>query len=451
MAQRIYTLFLPLLLLLILGGCASKRLTKKAIELDKAGLFTEASTLYLDALHHNKNNVDAKIGLSRSGQLVLNQKLEGFKKQYDNNNTKEALYAYQECLEYNKATSNYGVQLYFPPEYNQYYQEVEDKYLNDRYKEGMSFLDVEDFTNAAQVFTEITNINSNYKDSNNQLITAIYEPKYRSANSALNNNLPRTAYYGFTAIERAIGSYKESKSLKAKALELATITLSVSTFSINSRGGETFQSALKGKIEANIGDIKLPFYKIIQEKNYYDPSTGRATSSMIARANLSGDILTYSPTSSRNTKTEQRGYKSDQITVYDSITKKNVGKTIYKKVTYSTVELTNKISITVRFAAIENISKRVLVSNTFQEQSSASVSYNIYNGNLSELFPGSWESATKDSPNDKVYTTTNEVTEFRQMFNPNLIPTPIRDLELECATKIAQTIANKISNYNPEP
>src|SRR5690554_4858443 len=48
---------------------------KKGAKLEEAGLYDNAALFYYNSLLRNSNNVDARIGLARTGQRVVNDKL----------------------------------------------------------------------------------------------------------------------------------------------------------------------------------------------------------------------------------------------------------------------------------------------------------------------------------------------------------------------------------------
>lgn len=449
MLKRLLNYFLLILLILLLDGCVSKRLTKKAIELDQAGMFIESSELYLQALKSNKNNIDARAGLSRTGQLVLNQKLEQFKNHYNSNNTREAVYAYKEAESYKNRTSGVGVELYFPPEYIQYYSEVEDRYLSDKYNEGMKALDVDDFNGATTIFSEVVKLNSGYKDSKTQLRTAIYEPKYREAVASLNAKRPRTAYLVFDGIEKATGIYKESKTLKQTALERATIYITLSGFTQSRWTLNRFDSELTNKIQGAITEIKLPFYKVVSNTNQIYQTVDSLNTPTFAV--LKGQIINYLPRSETQKDDKKKCYRATQITVYDTTTRANVKKTIYQKSYYTEVKSSTTITSSINYTLYNSKTNQLMISDAISEQVSSTVENNYYSGDITQLVPGYWESISKDSNTDRISNATQEINDFRQSFKNSLLPTSESDLRNEIAGKIAQRVATKIAQYNPEP
>ncbi len=92
-----------------------------------------------------------------------------------------------------------------------------------------------------------------------------------------------------------------------------------------------------------------------------------------------------------------------------------------------------------------------MVSDAISEQVTSSVVNNYYSGDLSQLVPGYWEDMSKSSSNDRISSSTQEITNFRESFKNILQPTSETDLRNEIAGKIADKIADKIAKYNPEP
>ena len=120
-------LLLLVTVLLFFSSCSSRRNYNKAQKFDQAGLYTDAANLYYKSLVANKNNIDAKLRLQRTGQMVLEDKIEVFKTQYINGAVKEAVYAYRTAESYFKHLSALGVKLFLQDEQKVYYNEVKDK------------------------------------------------------------------------------------------------------------------------------------------------------------------------------------------------------------------------------------------------------------------------------------------------------------------------------------
>ena len=113
-----------LTVILLVTGCASKRNTKKAIKFEQAGLYEDAANYYYIAVQKKASNVDAKLGLRKTGQQTLDRKLSDFSIAYKQADYKKAVYNYLECEKYYNKVKGVGVELNFPEYYKEYYEEA---------------------------------------------------------------------------------------------------------------------------------------------------------------------------------------------------------------------------------------------------------------------------------------------------------------------------------------
>ncbi len=190
-------LVLLLSITLIFTACASKRYLKKGLELENSGLYSDAANQYYNSLLKNINNIDAKIGLQRTGQLVFDDYIEKFKNQYSNGTTKDAVYAFLNAENYYSKIKKVGLNLIFPEEQRSYYKEVEDVYLSSLYKDAIKALELEEFASSEKIFSEILSLNNNYKDAKSKWIIARYEPIYREGVQLMNSDMFRSSYFTF--------------------------------------------------------------------------------------------------------------------------------------------------------------------------------------------------------------------------------------------------------------
>jgi hypothetical protein len=116
-------IWLVLLLFTILSGCGSKRYVNKALKFDDAGMFHEAAALYKRSLMSNASNMDARMGLMRTGNLVLEEKLAQFTTAHRNQQHKEAVYGYLDAERYYHEIAAVGVKLDFPDQNKVFYNE----------------------------------------------------------------------------------------------------------------------------------------------------------------------------------------------------------------------------------------------------------------------------------------------------------------------------------------
>lgn len=455
---------LSILLAFAIFSCTSSRFAKQAKKYDEAGLYRDAAQMYLQSVLANGKNIDAKMGLQRSGQLLLQEKLDLFKTHYDNRSVKEAVYAYIDAESWYNQVQRVGVSLILPAENKVYYEEMKEKYLASRYSEGLQALDVEEFHGAETVFSEIISIDQAYKDSKTHWITAKYEPMYRRGVSELQGQLFRRAYYTFDEILKGTNGYKESLNLKGQALEKATITIAVAPFYYPYSTYGLTTNTLQTKVIGELNQLKVPFYKIVNDELILSlPSGGKKSQvnellrfistysqSITSRTVLTGRVSRYLDQPGSLTPVEKRGYVKREKEVVDPVTNEKKKVTVYNKVRYHELTQTNQVVITFDFALIDVKTGQIIVSDALDVVKADAIHYANYDGESNQLIPGYWKSSDKKSEEDVVYNSSSKITELQNLLHASREIKTTQALTADAIMEIAKGVASRIEKYDPE-
>jgi len=144
-----------LCILILTTGCASKRYTRKASKFEDAGLYKDAAACYYEAVKRKDSNVDAKLGLHKTGQMTLDEKLGKFLDYYKQSNYNGAVYSFLDAEVYYEKIKAVGVDLSFHEAYRIYFQEAKSDYLGKRYMEANELLNRDDFSGALIIYSEL--------------------------------------------------------------------------------------------------------------------------------------------------------------------------------------------------------------------------------------------------------------------------------------------------------
>jgi len=446
-----------------LNNCTSKRNVNKAIKYDEAGMFQEAAAHYLRSLAAKPTNMDARLGLMRTGNLVLEEKLTSFNSFHRNGQHKEAVYAYQEANKYYNNVASVGVKLDFPEQNKVYYNESKEEYLSYLYQEGLKALNVEAFGTAEPLLAEVLSIDASYKDSREQWITAKYEPLYRNGLGLVETGLHRKAYYTFDKIIKETGSYKESISLKDSSLKAATITIGVLPYYVQENGFSLTASELRAKTINEIHQIRSPFYKLINDPvisniPYIDrvkepqialqmiQQTGAKVS---AQAVLYAKIIRFSERTTPLSKTEKPAYLKEATEITNASGLKE-SRTDYIKTTYLEYTRQSKSSLTVEFTLLHLKTGEIMVTDVFTLEDGDNLEYAEFNGNSKNLVPGQWKKKDTKSEEDQIY---DDGTNIKKLQDKLAVKKEFREgkeLTAHLIQDASQRIAQKIEQYNPE-
>ncbi len=452
-----------ILLIFSITSCASKRYAKQARKLDEAGLFREAAEKYYKSLVSNDKNIDALTGLQRSGQLVLQEKLDLFKTYYQNSSIKEAVYAFIDADSYYQKINSAGVKLIFQQDFTVYYKEVKEKYLSKRYAEGLQALDVEEFVPAESILKEIIYIDPNYKDSKTQWITAHYEPIYRKSNEFMQNNLNRKAYYSFNEITMGVGTYKDAVNLRLNTLNLATITIAIAPIYYPYAAYNTLAQTLKSKISNEINAIKSPFYQLITDDlitmlpddgkkslpAFILPYIKSSQNSFKAKTVLVGRISRFSEEAGKPQTVEKKGFLK-YTEEYTTETGEKKARTIYDKVVYNEYAQSNRILLIFDYSLIDVKTGVLIVSDAITISRDDQLHYATYDGDIKKLVPGYWKAKDKESSEDVISDNQDKLNELKNLLNSKKDLKTTLVLANEAIQDISVKVATSIENYNPE-
>lgn len=454
---RVMKYFLWFILLLFLAaGCASKKYTKKAAKFEEAGLYNDAAEYYYEAVKRKDSNVDAKLGLRKNGQMKLDKTLAGFYDYYKQGDYKQAVYHYLNAESYRDKVNAVGVELTFPEQYKTYYEEAKSDYLSKKYIQGIEMLDREDFSGALAIFTEIKNVDENYKDVQEKYIVARYEPKYREAIDLIETGHYRKAYYTFDYVLKWAGDYKQANVYKEEAREKGTFAILVTDITYTNRQFGTGANYITTKIKEDLGRLDNPFLKLIDpvilDVAIYTP-TGKldmqAANLAGIHAVFSGQLLDYATSESKLKKIPKKGYIKEVIKLKNDAGVETETVT-YHKTEYMEYEAKNEARLSLNYNLVSTAGSEVLLSNNFSRNKGDEIHYAIFEGEKDKLVPGNWKYKDSKSPEDIIKDEKKDVRQLQQLLKAKQSITPAANLLGDLINQAVGNISDNIDKYNPE-
>ena len=392
-----------LALALLFAGCnGSKAFSKKGEKLDEAGLYAEAADMYLQAAQRNVKNVDAKIGLKKTGQMVLNDKLSAFFKNMAMGGAKgEAVQAYLDAVDFKERVSRAGVQLEIADHYRTDFDKVKGEHLVDLYNEGQALFEKEDFAAAERIFARIAKLEPNYKDASSLQSVAYLEPLYRSGKTDLHAGNYRKAYTSFTKVIDKNSSYKDATILRQDALTKGQFIVAVLPFT-----AAGVSSALASNVQAHamsaLTESTDPFLKVVDRENLerileeqrlglsgvVDEQTAvRVGNLMGAQAVLMGSVADYREIPGSLRRSTKDGFESYRVQQVNSETGEKYFVTRYKPVRYSEYYQENKVVLSFNYRLVSLETGEVLVSKVAEKEAADHMYYATYEGSRESLLP----------------------------------------------------------------
>lgn len=389
--------------LALFAGCSgSKSFAKKAEKLDEAGLYAEAADMYLQSVQRSSKNVEAKIGLKKTGQQLLNDKLSTFFKAMSMGDSRaEAVQAYLDAKAYQERVGRLGVVLEIADHYKTDFERVKGEHLVDLYGQGQALMEKQEFKAAEKVFADIARLEPNYKDASSLQAVAYLEPLYRSGKADLDAGRFRKAYEQLDRVTAKDAGYKDASVLRQECLTKGQYSIAVLPFTAATKGN-TMAAKVQAYAMTALTETKDPFLKIVDRENIdrileeqrlglsgvVDEQTAVRVGNLIgAQAVLMGELIDYreEPGSlRRSTKDGYESYRQEQI---NKETGAKYYVTKYKPVRYSEYFQENKVYLSFSYRLVSLETGEVLVSKVVDRQAEDHVYYASYEGNRDALLP----------------------------------------------------------------
>lgn len=388
----------------LLAACSgSKSFAKKGAKLDEAGLYAEAAEMYLQSVQRSQKNVDAKIGLKKTGQQVLNDKLSAFFKQFSMGDAKgEAVDAFLDAQDYADRVQRLGVTLEIPDHYKTDFNQVKGEYLVQLYTEGQELLAKEDYKAAEAKFARIAQLEPAYKDASSLQSIAYLEPLYRSGKTSLEAGKYRAAYNDLNKVVVKDAAYKDARALQDEALSKGQYSIAVLPFGDAVKKNAGTAARVQAYAITSLTEVNDPFLKVVDRENIerilqeqrlglsgvVDEATAVSAGKLMgAQAVLMGTVMDYREETGQLRRSTKDGFESYRVRQLNPETNEYVYVTKYKPVKYAEYLQENKVFVSFSYKLVSLETGEVLLSKVVDKDMGDHIYYASYDGNKENLIP----------------------------------------------------------------
>jgi tetratricopeptide (TPR) repeat protein len=394
--------FLVVLLSAVLTSCHnSKHFYKMGVKQEQGGLVSEAAESYYTALQRSRTNVDAQIGMKRTGQLVLNNLLNDFAKQRNFGDYKSAVYAFHQARNYRDRIQSVGVSLLLADFYEKDYQESKTIYLKNLYDEGNKLLEEKKFAEAEKRFSEIKQLDPGYKDAGDLGDIAYLEPLYQHGRSAMALEHYREAYEQFEKVIGRKSTYKDASALRRECIEKGRFTIALVDFK-NASGTPGMEAKIAAYTLDALTSSKDPFIHVVDRDNLQniineqhlqmtgiiDENTAVAVGELVgAKAILTGTVLSYSEKKGTLRSKQREGYTTYQERVLNKTDGKYYMQTMYRPCNYTEYYNSNSCVVAFQYKLTNIKTGEIIATEIIEKTLNDEVIYGRFEGDVNTLWP----------------------------------------------------------------
>lgn len=391
-----------LLCLRVLSGCTgSKSLAKQGDRYDVSGMYNEAAELYLQSALRSTRNIEARIGLKKNGQRVLDDKLSSFFQAYAQEDRPVAVDAYLAAQAYMARVARTGVQLEMPAHYTQDFEAIKGRYLAGLYTDGEALLEQEDFAAAQAAFDRIHALDPGYRSTADLRRASVLEPLYRQAKAALGQGAYRKAFETFGQVLAQDAAYRDARTLQQQAREKGLYVVAVVPFSGPANAKEEV-SALQAYALTALTRVNDPFLSVVDRENMQrildeqrwglsgvlDERTAAEAGKLLgAKAVVVGALVSYREEPGRMRTTEQQAMEAYTVKEFNKTTQKEEEQVRYRPVKFLRYTQRNRTVASISYRLVSLETGQVLFSNVVEREMADEVDHASYKGNVAALYP----------------------------------------------------------------
>lgn len=398
--KKLYPLFL---LLFLVAACdPGKKYMKEADKLMLIGNYDGAANYYYNALLVKPGKPEAIQGLAKSGNIVLQEKFASFSKYVVSNEDQQAVMAYLSCRKYYQKCKSVGVNLEWMSMYDPIYEDIKNEYVSKKYDEGLAYMNSNRYDQAELVFTEISEIDSTYKDATVLRKKSIVEPLYQHGITMMKAENYKEAYRDFNKVLSVDNAYKNARGYRDEVLAKASVGLGVMPVQNQTRV-QGFDVRLYQQIVATLVQSNNPFLKVVDRSSLEGMlreqqlgMSGIVDPESAAKAGKLIGLKYVLMTAISDLVYEDAGMQSDSIVAYEAVTENlppavpnGIPQTVtrFKKVKYCDQHQKRRLYYRVFYQLVSTQTAQVVASEVLSEEMNDEVHYCTYAGNVNALYP----------------------------------------------------------------
>jgi tetratricopeptide (TPR) repeat protein len=438
-------------MLVLLVACnPQNKLMKQARTHSDAGMYEDAANLYYNILLDNSKNRDAKAGLQANGQKVLADKFAKFSKLVIDGQIAEALKVYSYAQGYARNAAKVGVQLDWPHEYDEVYEDIKQEHIQTQYDLAINLIGNRKYEQAEKVFEQIAVYDSSYKNVSVLRLNTVLEPLYNKALKQYKAGQFKDAYYSFNRVTQIDDQYKDALKLRNLSQQQATQLVGILPVYYKNQGKEferynyniavKVANVLSGQQGAYVRVANAgALHKDLENRGFININSTEAAIEAGKNTNMAYVALvsidTFGYNKSKPQVYERDAYEAVTENILNPYTQTYSSISKFKKAVYTDKTEGQHLLIAVTYKLINVRNASVILTDTIVVHKHDELHAATYNGNPANLYPA--------LPEGNYLPHVPE--EWRERFvNPRKNLVPLNAFIEMAADEITEKIARKI-------
>lgn len=402
MHSRIFTMILSVVLVFSGFSCrTSKQLTKWASEEERRGNYVEALNLYFEAFQKKKENRQARRGLNRTAENLVEEYLDEQKKYHESGDWELSYDAYEKAVRFRERMKSGNIKVTIPDENDKIQEITREKYARQLYQEAASALEHKEYGTAQQKLDKIVSVYPSYPNVSGLRTAIKAAPSYDKAIDAYRNGHYSDALKSLYEVSNVAPGYRDSDKLKESILQQHSVKLAVLPIA-NKSETSYVESVLEARLYSELFSLNEPLLtvtdkdrtkKILEDLKIYtiDPTNDTLLASVGRRSGGSqvflGEVMNVKYELDKPSEKSRTAYTRENVIRIDPWTGARYQESQYREVTYKEVTVENRVTLIFRFKIVDTQTGKISWADAITKSVINQVKYAEYSGDPETLYP----------------------------------------------------------------
>lgn len=387
---------------LLISSCAGpKQFVKKAQKFEKSRDYEQALVNYNEALLRDPDNKDARKGMKKSGQRLINELVEDFNSSYASKNYSRAIDQYQEIDRLQKNVERRKVTLDVPSDLHVKYKECVAEVCREHYHSAIRAIDNRDYTLATDFLRRIEKLDPTYENLGRLRTSIQADPIYMNAMDAYQRKQYANAYNLFLQVDALTKGYRETDKYLEELNRLYSVSLALFPLDnqtnqlllgdqvlrlmeteIQRQSNQLLQITDRETLLAAMRKLNVPVNSPVSDKDALAVAKDLKVSRYMLGALTS---ITYAPAPRK--EEIKVAYLRERVLYWDQWSGTQMSNFQYREVKYKEVTEEVQVTLSFRYRLFESAKGEVTYSDVIQKSVINQVKFAEYNGVTEDLYP----------------------------------------------------------------
>lgn len=389
------------LLIAVVSCTGPKYYVKQAQKNEKNKNYEQAVINYNEALLQDPNNKDAKKGLKKSGQKLMNQLVTSFEDAYQSKDYLKAIEKYQDIQRLRSNVERRKVDLELPDDLNTAYKTCIDNQCKDYYHSALRTIDNRDYNLTSEYIRKIEKLDPTYEHLGRLRDAVKADPLYSNAIDAYNRREYARAYQYFQQTQDIIPNYRETANYMDELSK--NYNVHVLLFPLeNNTPNIQLSDQLFRSLESELYKQRNQLMKVVNKESVVDalrkaniPAYMPVPDKDALTIAKSLDASRYILCSLNQVQTEKMprqedvkiAYLKERVLYYDQWSGTQMSNYQYRESKYKEILEETKVMMTIRYRIFDATNNTLIQSNQIIKSVINQVKYAEYAGVVEDLYP----------------------------------------------------------------